>query len=52
MRQCDALGYVLLGPAVYVDVTLTDTTYVSTVADHVSPFMEMTFPDGCGLSAE
>ena len=32
-----------------MDVTLTCTTYLSTVADHVHPFMEMVFPDGCGL---
>jgi len=48
-RQCDALGNVLLGPAIYVDVTLTRTTYLSIAADHVHPFMETAFPGGCGL---
>ncbi|KAK3509169.1 hypothetical protein QTP70_020280 [Hemibagrus guttatus] len=38
-----------LGPAIHVDVTLTCTTYLSTVADHVHSFMETVFPDGCGL---
>ena len=38
-----------LGPAIHVDVTLTRTTYISIVAYHVHPFMEMVFPDGCGL---
>ena len=37
------------GPAIHVDVTLTCTTYLSIVADHEHPFMEMVFPDGCGL---
>lgn len=32
-----------------MDVILTHTTYVSTVADHVHPFMETMFPDGCDL---
>ena len=30
-----------LGPAIHVDVTLTRTTHLSIVADHVHPFMEM-----------
>ncbi|KAK3560338.1 hypothetical protein QTP86_006422 [Hemibagrus guttatus] len=38
-----------LGPAVHVDVTLTRSTYLSIVADHVHPFMETLFPDGCVL---
>ena len=38
-----------LGPAIHVDVTLTPTTYLSIVADHVHPFMETVFPDGRGL---
>ncbi|KAK3519768.1 hypothetical protein QTP70_003892 [Hemibagrus guttatus] len=38
-----------LGPAIHVDVTLTRSTYLSIVADHVHPFMETLFPDGCGL---
>ncbi|KAK3508781.1 hypothetical protein QTP70_006023 [Hemibagrus guttatus] len=38
-----------VGPAIPVDVTLTCTTYLSIVADHVHPFMETVFPDGCGL---
>jgi len=35
-----------LGPAINVDVTLTCTTYLSIVADHVHPFMETVFPGG------
>ncbi|KAK3560711.1 hypothetical protein QTP86_014737, partial [Hemibagrus guttatus] len=38
-----------LGPAVHVDVTVTRSTYLSIVADHVHPFMETLFPDGCVL---
>ena len=38
-----------LGPAIHADVILTRTTYLSIVADHVHPFMEKVFPDGCGL---
>ncbi|KAK3539724.1 hypothetical protein QTP70_012747 [Hemibagrus guttatus] len=38
-----------LGPAIHVDVTLTRTTYLSIVTDHVHLFMEAVFPDGCGL---
>ncbi|KAK3570501.1 hypothetical protein QTP86_020077, partial [Hemibagrus guttatus] len=38
-----------LSPAIHVDVTLARTTYLSNVADHVHPFMETVFPDGCGL---
>ncbi|KAK3524459.1 hypothetical protein QTP70_029308, partial [Hemibagrus guttatus] len=38
-----------LGPAIHVDVTLTSTTYLSIVADHVHPFMETMLSDGCGL---
>ncbi|KAK3566489.1 hypothetical protein QTP86_034054 [Hemibagrus guttatus] len=38
-----------LGPAIHVDVTLTHTTCLSIVADHVHPSMETVFPDGCGL---
>ncbi|KAK3519048.1 hypothetical protein QTP70_016372 [Hemibagrus guttatus] len=38
-----------LGPAVHVDVTLTRSTYLSIVADHVHSFMETLFPDGCVL---
>ncbi|KAK3559176.1 hypothetical protein QTP86_005072 [Hemibagrus guttatus] len=37
-----------LGP-IHVDVTLTRTTYLSIVTDHVHPFMETVFPDGYGL---
>lgn len=46
------MGNVLLGnlgPAIHVDVTLTRTTFLSIVADHVHPFMETVFPDGTGL---
>ena len=49
-RQCDALGNVLLGKLgschLHVDVTLTRTTYLSTVAYHVHPFMGTVFHDG------
>ncbi|KAK3549732.1 hypothetical protein QTP86_007743 [Hemibagrus guttatus] len=38
-----------LGPAIHVDASLTRTTYLSIAADHVHPFMETLFPDGCGL---
>ena len=38
-----------LGPVINVDVTLTCTIYLSIVADHEHPFMEMVFTDGCGL---
>lgn len=38
-----------LGPVIPVDVTLTRTTYLRIVADHVYPFMETIFPAGCGL---
>ncbi|KAK3533885.1 hypothetical protein QTP70_033007 [Hemibagrus guttatus] len=38
-----------LGPAIHGDVTLTRSTYLSIVTDHVHPFMETVFPDGCGL---
>lgn len=32
-----------------MDVTLTHTTYLSIVANHVHLFMEKIFPDSCGL---
>ncbi|KAE8297395.1 Transposable element Tcb1 transposase Transposable element Barney transposase [Larimichthys crocea] len=38
-----------LGPVIHVDVTLTPTTYLNIVTDHVHPFMETVFPDGSGL---
>ena len=38
-----------LGPAIHVDVTLTRTIYLSIVADHVHPFIETVFLDGCDL---
>ena len=38
-----------LSPAINVNVTMTHTTYLSIVADHVHPLMETVFPDGCGL---
>ena len=48
--QCDALGNVLLGNlgschpyGCYSD------TYLNIVADHLHPFMETVFLDGCGL---
>ncbi|KAF7654794.1 hypothetical protein LDENG_00064660, partial [Lucifuga dentata] len=51
-RQCDDLGNVLLGnlgSCIYVDVTLTCTTYLNIVANQVHTFMAMVFPDGSGL---
>ncbi|KAK3535736.1 hypothetical protein QTP70_020983 [Hemibagrus guttatus] len=41
-----------LGPAIHVVVTLRCTTYLSTVSDHVHPFMETVFPDGCVVFQE
>lgn len=38
-----------LGPAIHVNVSLTHVTYLSIVADHIHPFMEMVFAGGCGL---
>ena len=38
-----------LGPAIHVEVTLTRSTYLSIVADHLHPFTETVFPDYCGL---
>ncbi|KAK3522147.1 hypothetical protein QTP70_026962 [Hemibagrus guttatus] len=38
-----------LGPAIHVDVTVTCSTYLSIAADHLHPFMETLFPDGCDL---
>lgn len=38
-----------LGPAIYVDVTLTHTTYLNIAADQVHHLMEMVFHDGSGL---
>ena len=38
-----------LGPANHVDVTSPRTTSLSIVADHVHPFIETLFPDGCGV---
>lgn len=34
--------------AIHVDVTLTCTAYLSIVADHLQPFMEMKLAIGCG----
>lgn len=36
-----------VAPAIHVDVTVTQTTYQSTAADHVHPLMKAVFPDGC-----
>lgn len=36
-----------LGPAIHMDVTLTCAIYLRTVVNHVHPFTEMVFPDGC-----
>lgn len=41
------LGY--LGPDTHVDVTLTCSTYLNTVADQVLHFLEMVFHDSSGL---
>ncbi|KAK3518727.1 hypothetical protein QTP70_009665 [Hemibagrus guttatus] len=38
-----------LGPGIHVDVTLTPTTYLDIIAEHVHPFMKMVFPDGSGF---
>lgn len=57
-KSCAARGSVLLWavfcweafcPGIKVDVILKFTTYLSTVADDVHPFMEIVFPDGRGL---
>ncbi len=42
------LSWETLGHAFHVDVTLTHTTYLSIVEDHLNPFMETDFPGGCG----
>lgn len=36
-------------PAIYVDATLTCTTCLIIVANHVYPFMEMVYINGSGL---
>lgn len=38
-----------LGPVVSLDATLTCSSYLNILADHVHPFMEAVFPDGDGL---
>ncbi|XP_053480566.1 intraflagellar transport protein 122 homolog isoform X3 [Ictalurus furcatus] len=38
-----------LGPGIYVDVTLTRTTYQNIAADQVHPFMATVFPNSSGL---
>lgn len=38
-----------LGPAIYVDVTVTYTTYLNIVADQVHIFMATVFPIISGL---
>ncbi len=50
-RQCNVWAlfcWETLGPVILVDVTLTHTTYLSIVADHVHPFMETVFAGGHG----
>lgn len=42
-------GLKTMGPPIQVDVTLTRTMYLSTVADHVHQFMETVLPAGYGL---
>ncbi|KAK3520422.1 hypothetical protein QTP70_024176, partial [Hemibagrus guttatus] len=46
---CAMFCWETLGPAIHVIVTLTHTTSLSIVADHVHPVMETVFPDACGL---
>ncbi len=46
---CAMFCWQTLGPVIHVDVTLTHTTYLSIVTDHVHLFMETVFPGGCGL---
>ncbi len=43
------LGWETLGHAFHVEVTLTHSTYLSIVEDHLHPFMETDFPGGCDL---
>lgn len=42
-------GFGLLDPGVHVDFTLIRTIYQSTLANHAHPFMEVVYPEGCGL---
>ncbi len=35
-----------MGPGIHVDVILTHTTYLKTVADHVHLFVVIVFSDG------
>lgn len=37
------------GPGIHVDVTLTSTAYLKTIAHHLHPFMAMVYPDDSGL---
>ncbi len=46
---CGMFCWETLAPVMHVDFTFTHTTYLSIVTDHVQLFMEMVFPDGCGL---
>ncbi len=39
----------ILAPGIHVDVTLTCTTYLKIVADHIHLLMAMVFPYGSGL---
>ncbi len=51
-KQCYALGNVLLGnigSCIHVDVTLTRTTYLKIVEDHIHSFVAMVFPDDSDL---
>lgn len=38
-----------MGPRIHMDVTLTFTTYLKIVADHVHSFMATVFPGSIGL---
>ena len=46
---CAMFCWETLGPASHVIVTLTCTTYLSIVAEHVHHFMETVVPDGHGF---
>ncbi len=51
-KQFYTLGNVLfvnLGSCIHKDATLTHTTYLKIVKDHVHLFIAMVFPDGSGL---
>lgn len=49
MHDGNKLPKETLGPAIHVDVTLTHSTYISIISDHIHPFMETVYHDGCDL---